>query len=90
MLGLIDDLPDADRLATAGAYHEPLDLDYEGLLAHMLRSTSESVQELTVFHIGELRLAQFEPQLEQLAEREHEPGDISRSLLLLREAARAG
>jgi AAA family ATP:ADP antiporter len=66
VLGLVDDIPDDSRLAAAGSFHTPLGLDYEGLLQHMLASTSESVQDLTVFHITELRLTRFRPAIEKL------------------------
>ncbi len=86
VLGLIDDAPDAERLATAGSYHEPLDLDYEGLLAHMLRSTSESVQELTVFHIGELHLTRFRDAVAALPDHDTRT-DIGRTLEILDQRA---
>ncbi|MBA2543612.1 MAG: HEAT repeat domain-containing protein [Deltaproteobacteria bacterium] len=82
VLGLVDDLPDADRLVAAGGYHTPLGLDYEGLLAHMLASTSESVQDLTVFHVGELRLTSFRAAIAKLPNREQRD-DISRALEIL-------
>ncbi len=82
VLGLIDDLPDADRLAAAGEYHTPLGLDYEGLLAHMLASSSESVQDLTVFHIGELRLTSFRAAIAELPNRDQRD-DIARTLEIL-------
>lgn len=66
VLGLVDDIPDDNRLAAAGSFHTPLGLDYEGLLQHMLASTSESVQDLTVFHISELRLTGFRTAIEKL------------------------
>jgi AAA family ATP:ADP antiporter len=81
-LGLIDDLTDADRLAAAGRYHTHLDLDYEALLAQMLASTSESVQDLTVFHIGELRLAKFRTAIAALPN-DGTRADITRTLALL-------
>ena len=67
VLGLVDELPDAERLGAAGHYHEALGLDYEALLAQMLRSTSESVQDLTAYHIGELRLIRFRSAIAELA-----------------------
>ena len=82
VLGLVDDLPDADRVIAAGAYHTPLGLDYEGLLAHMLASTSESVQDLTVFHVGELGLTSFRAAVAKLPNREQRD-DIARTLEIL-------
>jgi len=82
VLELVDDLPDRDRLVAVGAYHTPLGLDYEGLLEHMLKSTSESVQDLTVFHIGELRLTRFRGAIENLRNSSKRP-DLVRTLALL-------
>jgi ATP/ADP translocase len=59
VLGLVDDAPDPERLARAGRFHEPLGLDYEALLSHLLMSQSEAVQDITVFHIAELGLTEF-------------------------------
>ncbi len=82
VLGLIDDIPDADRLGAAGRYHTPLGLDYEGLLASMLASTSESVQDLTVFHIGELRLGRFKTTIAELPQGDAR-SDVVRTLAIL-------
>ncbi|MDB4995848.1 MAG: putative transporter, partial [Myxococcaceae bacterium] len=81
VLGLIDDIPDADRLASAGEYHSLLGLGYEELLAHMLASTSESVQDLTVFHIGELRLVSFKEKLTAMETTDR--SDVLRTLAIL-------
>jgi AAA family ATP:ADP antiporter len=82
VLGLIDDLADADRLTAAGRYHTALGLGYEDLLAHMLASTSESVQDLTIFHIGELELVRFRHIIAQLPHRDTR-SDIARTLSIL-------
>lgn len=83
VLGLVDDIPDHSRLAAAGSFHTPLGLDYEGLLQHMLASTSESVQDLTVFHIGELRLGKFRAAIEKLPNTQHR-SDVERTLEILK------
>lgn len=67
VVGLVDGISDRDRLAAAGPYHRPVELDYEALLALMLASSSESVRAMTAYHIGELRLAKLLPDLETLA-----------------------
>lgn len=56
VLGLIDDVPDQERLAAAGPYHAALDPDYDALMAAMLRSTSEAVRLLAEYHVSELGL----------------------------------
>jgi HEAT repeat protein len=88
VLGLIDDLPDADRLAASDRYHTPLDLDYEGVLEVMLASTSTSVQDLTVFHIGELRLLRFRATISELPN-DGSRTDIPRVLEILSEVGHA-
>jgi ATP:ADP antiporter, AAA family len=82
VLGLVDDLPAPDRLAAGARYHTPLDLDYDDLLGHMLESTSESVQDLTVFHIGELGLVDFQPRIAALATSANR-SDVARTLAIL-------
>ena len=82
VLGLVDDIPDDNRLSAAGTFHAPLGLDYEGLLQHMLASTSESVQDLTVFHISELRLTGFRAAIEKLPNGAQR-SDVVRALQLL-------
>jgi AAA family ATP:ADP antiporter len=84
VLGLIDDIPEADRLPAARDYHTPLGLDYEGLLVHMLASTSESIQDVTVFHIGELQLVELEPVIAALPGAESR-SDVVRTLSILRQ-----
>ncbi len=66
VLALVDDAPDSERVARAGRYHQPLGLSYEELLAHLLMSQSESVQDITVFHIAELGLAELRERIAQL------------------------
>jgi ATP:ADP antiporter, AAA family len=84
VLGLVDDIPDRDRLAAAGTYHTPIGLGYEGLLAEMLESTSESLQDLTIFHIGELRLRSFQAAIAELPNAATRT-DVVRTLEILRE-----
>jgi ATP:ADP antiporter, AAA family len=85
VLGLIDDLPDNARLESAGEYHTPQRFDYDGVLQNMLASTSESIQDLTVFHIGELRLTRFESRVAILPHADTR-ADVQRTLELLRQA----
>jgi hypothetical protein len=57
VLGLVDDVPDEERLARSGKYHRALALDYEGLLSLLLAGDSEATAEITAFHLTELGLA---------------------------------
>ena len=90
VLGLIDDSPDEARLLAAGPYRDPMPDDYEALLERMLKSESESLRLLTIYHIGELELRRFRPHIEALARAENPPGDAARALELLAEARHAG
>ncbi len=65
--GLIDDLPPALRLGGGEHYHSPRRLGYDALLAEMLDSSSSTVQDVTAFHIGELRLVTFRDQIAEIA-----------------------
>lgn len=64
VVGLVDDAPDAERLSRAGRYHRPLHFDYEALLAHLLASESEAVQDVVTFHLGELGLTSLRAHIE--------------------------
>ena len=81
VLGLVDDLEDSGRLAAAGRYHAPLGVDYETLLEHMLASSSQSVRDLTVFHIGELQLSRFRSAIAGLHDVARD--DVARTLAIL-------
>jgi len=82
--GLIDDLPDAQRLASSGRFHTPARLDYEALLERMLESESEALQDITVYHVGELGLVGFQDRLEKLRRAATQPrADVQRTLEIL-------
>lgn len=53
--GLVDDIPDEERLANSGKYHEPRGLAYRALLSY-LRSNdeSEALRDIASFHWAEL------------------------------------
>lgn len=67
VLGLIDDGPDAERLAAAGSYHEHAHPNYEGVLAELLEVAGESLCSIAVYHVGELGLTALRPRLEALS-----------------------
>jgi hypothetical protein len=87
VLGLVDDVPDAERVARAGKYHQPLALGYNALLAHLLLSQSEAVQDITVFHIAELGLTEMRDAIEKLANQDGKRDDVTRALSILTRAA---
>jgi ATP:ADP antiporter, AAA family len=64
VLALIDDAPDAQRLARAVPFYRPEPLDYEGLLERMLEHPGETLRCLAVYHVGEIRLQSLRPRLE--------------------------
>jgi AAA family ATP:ADP antiporter len=66
VLGLIDDVPDVDRLLASGVFHRPAKLTYESLLLQLIDSDSDSIRSLSVYHIGELGLSKLRPQIEAL------------------------
>lgn len=91
IVGLVDDVPDADRLDHAGQYHQPLRLSYYELLSSMLNSSSKDVRDITIFHIGELRLTNFEPAVARLnVSNDGHSGDIERTLAILRQPPEHG
>lgn len=67
MMSLLDDAPDAERLAGANAFHTPSDLDYEGVLAALLDSGGSALESLVVYHVGELRLTGLRPRVEAIS-----------------------
>jgi hypothetical protein len=79
VLGLLDELPDAERLAAGLSHHRPAPTDYEALLDKMLDSESHGLCELTVFHIGELGLVRFRARVEAARGRATD-GEIARAL----------
>jgi AAA family ATP:ADP antiporter len=91
VVGLIDDVPDAQRLAAGARYHEPTRLSYEALLERMLDSESEALQDITVYHVGELALMPFKERILALedarrragAEAATSHGDVLRTLEIL-------
>ncbi|MBW2460749.1 MAG: hypothetical protein JRH11_03820 [Deltaproteobacteria bacterium] len=64
--GLIDDIPDAQRLRSAGTLHTPTNLSYVDLLRELLDADSDSLRSLAVYHIAELRLSELKPTVEAL------------------------
>jgi HEAT repeat protein len=86
VLGLVDDVSDQERLPNGRRFHAPLGLDYEGLLRHMLDSASDAVQELTLYHIGELGLTALRAPVAKLAEAAPGRPRARRTLALLEAA----
>jgi AAA family ATP:ADP antiporter len=78
--GLIDDMPDADRLGWVGTFYQPRALSYEELLQHMLESESASVQDVTAYHVGELGLSGLRPLIAAIAAAHPGRAELTRSL----------
>lgn len=70
VLGLIDDAPERDRLAQAGAYRAR-PVDYEGVLQALLDKPSPAARSLAVYHAAELGMSRLRPRIERLTEPEH-------------------
>jgi hypothetical protein len=83
VLGLVEDMPDAERLAAAGSYHRPARREYDAVIEQMLSSDSESLQDFAAFHAAELGLTQLSSLIAQLAEGDPERADLRRALARL-------
>jgi len=73
VLGLIDEIPDRERLAHASPFYsarQPLQSD--DALRDLLDRGGESLQCLAAYHVGERGLTQLKPSLEELASSESE------------------
>ena len=66
VLAIVDEAPDASRLARSEGFYERAALDHDGVLALMLEEGGESLRCLAVYHVGELRLVALRPRLERL------------------------
>lgn len=83
VIGLVDDAPDEQRLEAAGSYHNTRPLEYDDVLRAMLASSSAAIRAMTVYHVGELRLRQFEEDLMAIATNETDRGDVELALARL-------
>jgi hypothetical protein len=83
VLGLVEDMPDVERLAAAGPYHRPARREYDAVIEQMLSSDSESLQDFAAFHAAELGLTQFSSLIARLAEADPERSDLRRALARL-------
>lgn len=90
VVGLVDDAPDAQRLAAGVGFHEPLGLSYEALLEHLLGSASRSLQDFALYHVGELGLRRFLEPLRARGARGDASSDLDRTLAILEGPAPAG
>ena len=66
VLALVDDAPAGTRLVQATRYYRASDMDYEAILVTLLGASSETVQSLAAFHVGELGLTALRGRLEDL------------------------
>jgi AAA family ATP:ADP antiporter len=64
VMGIVDDVPDAERLAHAAPFYVPESLDYERLLFRLLDQQGETVRCIAAYHVGELGLTAFRERLE--------------------------
>ncbi|MCG8416430.1 MAG: MFS transporter [Proteobacteria bacterium] len=83
VVGLIDRIDEGERLAAGAAYHQPLRLSYQQVLATMLDSQSEIVKSVTVFHIGEIGLFELRDRVAELGRNDALSSDVDRALRLL-------
>ncbi len=83
VLGLVEDLPDHERLPAGSEYHTPLQIGYNELLAQMLKSESDTVKSVTVYHVGELGLGEFRDRIAQLKDDGVSRSDVALALEIL-------
>ncbi|HYO95702.1 MAG TPA: hypothetical protein VER33_14370 [Polyangiaceae bacterium] len=83
VLGLVDEVGDSERLTRAGKYHASLRLGYTQLLAHLLETEGEIVQDITVYHVGELKLSALNAQIAALPNTDRRRSDIRQVLAAL-------
>jgi len=88
VLGLVEELPDTERLAAAGSYYRPARRSYEAQLERLLSGESPALQDFAAFHAAELGLTQLSPLIAALAEADPSRGDLTRALLRLGPAIR--
>jgi hypothetical protein len=62
----VDDAPDDERLAGAGAYAPRQELDYERLLATLLTAPRDTLRALTLHHVAELGVAELRGEIVRL------------------------
>lgn len=83
VVALVDDIDDEERLEAGRSWHEPLRLGYDELLERLLASSSDIVQDMTAFHIRELEMKKFVPQLQALPGYAQQRSDIALTLATL-------
>lgn len=66
VLALVDEAPDAERLARAGGHHGAPPLDYPGLLAVLLDAPGDTLRSLAVHHAGELGYVTLRDRIERV------------------------
>lgn len=90
VVGLVDDLPDGERLSACGPFHHKLRLSHDELLSTMLDSESDTIKSITVYHIGELGLSRFRERIAALDDDGVSRSDIAYTLERLGEFEREG
>jgi hypothetical protein len=70
LLAIVDEVPDAARLARAGELYVPGDIGYEDVLGLILDQGGESLRCVAAHHVGELGLVSLRPRLERLRGRD--------------------
>lgn len=87
IIALVDEQPDEQRLLAGAELHTPARLNYESLLKALLDSSSTAMQDIAIFHIGELGLSDFIPLIQQLERAPDDRADIERTLNILEAGA---
>jgi len=69
VLALVDDAADDVRLARAAPFYQAAPMDYEAVLVTLLESSSETMQSIAAYHVGELGLTALRGRLETIERR---------------------
>lgn len=67
VVGITEELPDAERLAAGDAYYTPEALGYDALLGVLVEQNSPTLASIAAYHAAELGLSDFRSRLEDAA-----------------------
>jgi ATP:ADP antiporter, AAA family len=90
VVGLVDDAPDDQRLEAGRDFYRPAGASYEALLGLLVENRSRTLQDLALYHVGELNLRRFLGLLRELSARGEVSSDLARTLAILEQNEPAG
>lgn len=87
IVSLVDNARDEHRLAQAGSFYTRESLDYDALLAKLLRSSLATLRAATVHHVAELAVAALLDDVRDMPDDPLTRGDRDRVLAQLETAS---